>query len=83
MYTKLIWTTGFVQYVLDSESAQTLYDMYSMVSMYKYQLVTNMRVQLIWITWLVQSILDIEYVQALYNMYSVLSRYNCWLDTNK
>ena len=45
MYTKLIWTTGFVQYVLDNEYAQTLYGMYSMLSMYNYWLVTNMRVQ--------------------------------------
>ena len=82
MYTKLIWTTGFVQYVLDNEYAQTLYGMYSMLNMYNYWLVTNMRVQLIWITGLVQYVLDREYVQALYGMYSMLSMYNYWLVTN-
>ena len=82
MYTKLIWTTGFVQYVLDNEYAQTLYDMYSMVSTYKYQLVTNMPVQLFWIAGLVQYVLDREYVQALYGMYSMLIMYNYWLVTN-
>ena len=65
MYTKLIWTTGFVQYVLDNEYAQTLYGMYSMLNMYNYWLVTNIRVQLIWITGLVQYVLDVEYVQLL------------------